>query len=103
MFSYIILFTDEYRYVIALVFLLAHFTLKFCLKIPAVTPGYHLVINYARRASILLVKCSRMGLSLWFKIQLIGCTSTKDECANLLCFARGPRGDFSTPLFVYDD
>jgi hypothetical protein len=39
MLSYIILFTDEYHYVIALVFLLAHFTLKFCLKIPAATCG----------------------------------------------------------------
>jgi hypothetical protein len=32
------LFTDEYRYVITLMFLLSHFTLKFCLKIPAATP-----------------------------------------------------------------
>jgi hypothetical protein len=36
--SYIILFTDEYRDVIVSVFLLPH-TLKFCLKIPAVTRG----------------------------------------------------------------
>jgi hypothetical protein len=39
MHSYIILFTDEYHHVIALVFLLSHFTLKFCLKIPAATRG----------------------------------------------------------------
>jgi hypothetical protein len=39
MLSYIILFPDEYCYVIALVFVLSHFTLKFCLKIPAATRG----------------------------------------------------------------
>jgi hypothetical protein len=37
MLSYIILFTNEYRHVIALVFLLSHFILKFCFKIPAST------------------------------------------------------------------
>jgi hypothetical protein len=45
MLSYIKLFADEYRHVTGLVFLLLHFTLKFCLKIPAATCGYHLVIN----------------------------------------------------------
>jgi hypothetical protein len=39
MLSYIILFTEEYRHVIILVFLISHFTLKFCLKIPAATRG----------------------------------------------------------------
>jgi hypothetical protein len=39
MLSYIILFTDEYRYAITLVFLLSHFTLKFCIKTPPATRG----------------------------------------------------------------
>jgi hypothetical protein len=34
MFSYIIFFTDKYSQVIVSMFLLSHFTLKFCLKIP---------------------------------------------------------------------
>jgi hypothetical protein len=42
MLSYIILFTDEYRHVITLVFLLSQFTLKFCLKNPAATRGISL-------------------------------------------------------------
>jgi hypothetical protein len=45
MLSYIILFTNEYRYVIALVFLLSHFTLKFCLKILATMRGVSLSIK----------------------------------------------------------
>jgi hypothetical protein len=45
---YIILFTEEYRHVITLVFLLSHFTLKFCLEIPTQHAGYHLVQNYLR-------------------------------------------------------
>jgi hypothetical protein len=44
MLSYILLFTDEYRYVIALVFLLSHFTLKLCLKFFKQRVGYHLVM-----------------------------------------------------------
>jgi hypothetical protein len=46
MLLYIILFTDEYRHVIALVFLL---TLNFCLKNPAATrgvsPSYYYIRN----------------------------------------------------------
>jgi hypothetical protein len=43
MLSYIVLFTNECCHVITLVFLLPHFSLKFCLKFPRQHTGFHIV------------------------------------------------------------